>query len=128
MSRHGREIEIVLCPGGLPRRPRRWQPMPASAAALKLAEVALKPIGLDILVPLTEARRGMIHLRTREAQRWVFSLWMRGDELSAVIRAFGPGLADDRQSWCDWEGQEPLELLQPGEFVILEKLINSLPM
>ncbi len=56
MNRWGREIEIVICPGGLPRRSRRHAPMRASTAALKLAEVALTPIGLDILVPLTEVR------------------------------------------------------------------------
>lgn len=94
---------------------------------MTLAEIALMPIGLDILVPLTEARHGMVHLRTWQAERWVFSFGMHGGELAAVHRAFGGGLAGDRQSWSDREGQAPLELLPPGEFVILEELLNSLP-
>ena len=122
-----REIEIVLCPGGLPRRPRRWIPMRASVAAVKLGEIALTPVGLDILVPLSEVRRGMVHLRTREAECWVFSLGMRGEELTAVHRVLGPGMAGDRRSWLEREGQTPLELLQPGELVILEELIYRLP-
>ena len=48
--------------------------MRASVAAVKLGEIALTPVGLDILVPLSEVRRGMVHLRTREAECWVFSL------------------------------------------------------
>ena len=52
---------------------------------------------------------------------------MRGEELTAVHRVLGPGMAGDRRSWLEREGQTPLELLQPGELVILEELIYRLP-
>jgi hypothetical protein len=37
-------------------------------------------------------------------------------------------MAGDRRGWLEREGQTPLELLQPGELVILEELIYRLPL